>query len=953
MDAGAVIGRVPERGWLEDAVAEAAAGRGALVLLGGDAGVGKTRLAEEVANAADASFLRGAASPSSPPYCAVVAALRRHLQKAPDGLAGCGPLRGHLALLLPELGDAVPESDRATLFEAIRCALATIAARRPALVLLDDLQWSDDATLELLAALAAPLRDLPVLVIAAYRADEIPRGHPVRRLRTELRRDRVLRELVLDPLSPREATELAERVLGERVAPALARALYDRTQGVPFFVEELSGALRSGGRLQGGPAGLEPAGDGDVPLPETIRDAVLLRVARLSPEARATAEAAAVAGPRFELALIDALGCASGLEELMAGGLIVERDAGRAAFRHPLARDALYEDIPWLRRRSLHRALAEALEGRPRASSQVAAHWLAAREPERALDALLRAIGELVAVHAYRDAARAGRHALELWPDGERGAERLDLLERHARCAELAGDLADATRALREVAVARRTHGLGRALGDAERRLAGIYELQGDRERALASRRVAANAFAADGLPGEAAADRLVAAAFLQSAGKHSEAVELAGRAVDEAARADRTDLRARALALQGVARAKRGEHDAGVATVRAGLSLALEHELTAEAAEAYQRLGTALEVAADYSGAHEALATAVGLCRTDGAEGLEHTCLGCVAYVLRELGDWRQAEVLCRELQSQGGGPDRTLVADGVLGAIYAFRGDPRTARPLLLRCLEAASRLGVISMQVDTAASLAWVEEQEGAYEAAAERARLLLARWHESEDRHYAVWGLRRAACSFARHDALREARACADALSSIAAAAGYPDALAALAHALGEIALREGDALGAADQLARALELQAALEIPFERAQIQLRAGVAEAAAGRREIALERLGDAYRTARRLGSRPLAAEATAEVAKLGESLERRLGRRAAAEHAGAGLSRRELEVMRLVAVGRTNREIARDLYVSPRTVDMHVRNILAKLSCRSRTEATSKAGDLGLLA
>src|SRR5215204_5767435 len=137
----AVIGRGPQRAWLEEAVAEAATGRGSLVLLGGDAGVGKTRLVEEVASTAHGTFLRGAARPSSPPYCSVVTALRRYLQKLPDGLEGC-----------------------------------------------------------------APLRDLPVLTIAAYRSDEIPRGHPVRRLRTELRRDRLLRELVLEPLSSTHAT---------------------------------------------------------------------------------------------------------------------------------------------------------------------------------------------------------------------------------------------------------------------------------------------------------------------------------------------------------------------------------------------------------------------------------------------------------------------------------------------------------------------------------------------------------------------------------------------------------------------------------------------------------------------------------------------------------------------------------------------------------------------------
>ena len=118
-------------------------------------------------------------------------------------------------------------------------------------------------------------------------------------------------------------------------------------------------------------------------------------------------------------------------------------------------------------------------------------------------------------------------------------------------------------------------------------------------------------------------------------------------------------------------------------------------------------------------------------------------------------------------------------------------------------------------------------------------------------------------------------------------------------------------------------------------------------------GSASAAVERFAEAHVTARRLGAAPLAAQAADEVAKLGESVERRLGRRAAADHENAGLSRRELEVMRLVASGRTNREIAGELVLSTRTVDMHVRNILTKLRCRSRTEAAAKAGDLGLLA
>ena len=152
-------------------------------------------------------------------------------------------------------------------------------------------------------------------------------------------------------------------------------------------------------------------------------------------------------------------------------------------------------------------------------------------------------------------------------------------------------------------------------------------------------------------------------------------------------------------------------------------------------------------------------------------------------------------------------------------------------------------------------------------------------------------------------------------------------------------VGEIALAQGDAATAAEQISRALDIHRTLDVPFDREEIGMRAGVALAAAGEREGALERLDEAYRGARRLGSRLLAVETAREVAALGESVAGRLGRRAEADAEGAGLSRRELEVVRLVAVGRTNREIAQELYLSPRTVDMHVRNILRQASGAAR--------------
>ena len=923
-------------------------GAGGIVLLGGEAGVGKTSLSGELAaRAADALVISGSSSRSgSAPYGPVVAALRAPLRTDPGALAGCGPLAPHLAMILPELGEPAPATDQPTLFEAVRCALAHLARDQLVLMMLDDLQWSDEATLELLSALAQPLGELSVLVVAAYRSDGLTRDHGVRRLRHELRRARLLDELMLGPLGEQDVARLLESVLCSAPAPSLVRSVHDATQGTPFFVEELACALQVSGGLQVGRHGLELARHGEVPLPETVRDAVLISASELSEEGRAAAEAAAVAGEYFDLELVGSLSTPEGVAELLEHGLAREQGDGSAVFRHSLTREALYADVPWMRRRSLHRAIAEALEGAGAPSRRVAIHWLGARDSPRARDALLRTAIDAESMHAFRDAAEAGRKALDLWPEGGHEERRVEALERYARCTELAGELAEAARAWRELSDLRQD--IGRAA--AQRQLAAVLELRGEREPAFAARGTAAEGFAAHGAPADAAVELLAMANQLRIAARHGDAIELAERARDEADRAGRLDLRLRAEGLEGMARAKHGDYEAGLETIRTALAGALDRDMTVVAADLYQRLSVALYDSADFRRAQEALDTALDLCQATADAGVEVACVTCMAYVLRERGEWPRAAEMSRELIESG---TAVWVAEGLLGAIHCNQGRLSSARRMLTSCLSAASRARHYNMTVDSTAALARLAATEGADDVAREHVRSLLTLWQDSDDRHYAIAGLRWGASFLASRRDARGARECADALSQIASQTGHPDALAALGCAIGESALLDGDPVAAAAQTGRAVELHRELDMPFERAQIELRAGVALAAAGERELAVDRLSGAYRLARKLGARPLAAEAAREVSMLGESVSRRLGVRAAADADGAGLSRRELEVVRLLSVGRTNREIARDLFLSQRTVDMHVRNILRKLECRSRVEAAHRAGELGLLA
>jgi ATP/maltotriose-dependent transcriptional regulator MalT len=950
-----LIGREPERARLDERVAAARSGYGSLVLLAGEAGVGKTALARHVLGGSDLSVLDGIPiEQGARAYGPIVAALRSYLRSEGGELPIEGPLARHLALLLPELGPAPPAADAATLLEAIRSALAGIAGRRPVALFLDDLHQADDATLALLPALARSIEREPLLIVGAYRSDEIPRSHLIRRVRSELRRGRHPQQILLGPLDADASAALLERTLGAAAAPSLRRAVFERTDGVPFFVEELGLALATGRRLQEGPLGLELLEGQDLPVSDNVRDAVLLRAAGLSEEARAAVLVASVAGQAFDPELVAAIaGLEAWPDELVRRGLVREAEPGRMAFRHALVRDAFYAEVPWSRRLALHRAVAERLQADGAPEAVVADHWARGREPARARRSFLLAADAFRVVHAYRDGARATRRALELWPEGHDEHGRLGVLERLAGCAELAGDLGEAIATWREVVdECQRLDEPGR-LGAALRRLAAALELQGRWEEALATRERAAAVFAAAGRGADAATERLAAAAHLRSAASFEASLRLLGTARDEARSAGRVDLEARILGLEGNVRARMGQGDSAVALVRTGLTMALEHNLTGPAAEIYQRLADSLEHAGDYPGAEETYQAASSFCATNALEPAAQLCLACLTFVLRQSGDWDRAAKLCREvIASPNATTHARAVANGMLGSILGARGQTRRARPLLLEAASLARQIELAAMELLAGWGLALVDQAAGAPRSAAERCASILERWRQTEDRHYSIPPLRWAASLLAESGDDHGARACAAALARIATDTGQDEAMSARSHALGEIALLEGNPELAAAHFGRALELLRGVGAVFERTESQRRAAAALAMAGRRQEAVEHLVAAHRTARRLGARVLVQQTVDGLAALGERPEQRLGRRAAAQHEHRGLTRREVEVIRLVATGLTNRDIARELFLSPRTVEMHVQSILAKLDCRSRAGAASRASELGLL-
>jgi DNA-binding CsgD family transcriptional regulator len=925
------------------------AAAGPVVLVAGEAGAGKTTLVEHVLADAGVPTLRGrAAQWPGPAYEVLTQALR----DVP--LATAKADREILARIRPDLAQAPAETTTAALAGAVREVLAEAAGGQPLAVFLDDLQWADEASLGLLPALAEAVSGLTVSLVGCYRSDELPRGHGLRTVRAMLRRNHQLSHVELGPLGDDDVRRMLTGLLGAPVRPALAAVVASRADGLPFAVEELAFALRDGGRLDYRDGMVALAGAGAAPVPDGVREAVLLRVARLTGPERALLEAAAVAGEEFD---VDTVLAADGLpgwpDGFTGSGLLTEASDGRAGFRHALARDATYADIPWPRRRRLHRALAERLAGEGATPALIAAHRLAARDFGPAREALIAAAEQHWAVHAYADAARALRTALEHWPgdgeDGEDGGARLAVIDRLARCAERCSQYADAVALLRELADGYEDLGDQAALAGTHRRLALVHELRGQWEAALAARETAATGFASAGQPAEAAIDRLAVASHLRAAASYSAALATLTAARADAVAGGQEELRLRAEGLRGNVLSRLGRPAEGIAAVRAALDTALGQELPDTAAELQQRLADAIEHSGDYRAAAAAYAAAFQYCDAHGAQATGQLCRACATAVLFTGGEWDRVLGVCKEvLAGSPVAPHTQAVATSMSGLVHALRGAHRLARPRLLEASLIGTRIELVPVELTAAWGLAILDEAAGAQDEAVDRTRRLLARRERTQERHYSLQILQWATTFFTERGLAADAQACAAALAGTAEATAQPEAVAALAHARGETLL-------AAEPAAALRELRVAAQmfgqacVPLGAALTQRRAAEAALRLGDRPAARELLHAAHDIMARLGAVRLRDDCAAALTRLGE---RPRPARKRLQATAAGLSGRELDVMRLVARGNTTRQIGGALFISPRTVEMHVRGSLLKLGCRTRAEAVRRLAELDAL-
>lgn len=484
------VGRSPELAALDLALAEASSGAPRLVVVGGEPGIGKSRLLDEFASGLAG---RGTAvhwgrcreAGGAPPYWPWIQVLRTVGRQLDDRqLADAvGHSAGDLAQVMPEmverLGDAPPVPDldpdaaRFRLFDALTRFLSAAATSQPLVILLDDIHAADEPSLLFLEFLAAELRDSKVLLVVATRTTEVVRSERLARLLHDLDRVPMVRRLPLSRLPTADVERYLALVLGEAPSRALVSTVADQSDGNPLFLGEIVRLVQA----EAGLAGSIP-GQGRVALPGDVRDAILRRATHVSPACNEVLRIAAVLGRELDVELLRVVAdrpdgkFADAVDEAEAAMLLVSTpDApGRARFTHALVRDALYWDVPARQRTKLHRQVGEALEAMHADDpepilAELALHFFEAApigEARRAVEYARRAAERAARQLAYEEAVRLLRlalQALDLSREHEPAA-RGELLLALGDALMRSGDMAEAQAAYLPAADLARTHRL-------------------------------------------------------------------------------------------------------------------------------------------------------------------------------------------------------------------------------------------------------------------------------------------------------------------------------------------------------------------------------------------------------------------------------------------------------------------------------------------------------------
>ncbi|MEO3787127.1 AAA family ATPase [Actinocorallia sp. B10E7] len=888
------------------------------VLVGGEAGIGKTRLVREfTAGRGAARVLTGGCVELSAellPFAPFTAALRGLVREfGADGVGELLPGARGLSRLLPELGDpdeSPVDEARALLFELVLSLLDRLAEREPLVLVIEDAHWADRSSRDLLDFLIRNLAG-SVLVLVTYRSEALHRDHPLRPLLAELDRvDRVER-LELRRLTPAETAQM----LGERADAGRAREVFRRSEGNPLFVEAL-------------------AGEETAELPESLRDLVLAGVRRLPDTSQHVLRVAAVGGQYPDEGLLEAVTGLDGaaLDDALRPAVaanVLAVDGEGYAFRHALICEAVREDLLPGELRRLHLAYARTLEEQPwlvppgRATAGLAHHWYAARDLPRALESAWAASGEAMKSAAYAEALALSERVLELSGRVPSGLDRGEVLLRAVTAAELAGELDRgielASAALEHVADPAARTGLLSCRGRMRLHLHRAEGVQDLRD---------AVALLPEHPPTAARARAL--AALAKYLHKIPDTMAETRKAALDAVRVSRLadDATAQASALMTLSLGEGLADDERFALLD-------EVEPLLERCEDYNevlRHKLTISHVLEGEGRHEEAHRVARAGQEEAfARGLGRIMGTILAYNAAEplvsLGRWDEALRIIENVTER-------LPLNRHLGSLRALAGEIHVARGDLERAeadlgfARSVVRRGPVRRAEDLFAVLRLevaLRLAQGEPGRALEAAEPLLEPGEMADGARYA-WPV-----------LMLVARACRDEAES----APYLKQAEGL-DVLGPVMAAQRLAFeaecapitGFGPSWGEVAEAWREIGQPYREAYALLRAAPED-----RRLAAGRLERARRLAADLDAAPLLAGI--------EEVRSRLGGATAVR----GLTAREVEVLRELSEGRANREIARSLSISAKTVSVHVSNILGKLGVSSRGEAAAVARRLGL--
>lgn len=985
------VGRAFELDWLRRGLEHAESGRPATRLIGGEAGIGKTRLVEEFmrqAVDAGARVLVGHClqlGESGLPYAPIVGALRPLVRSYPperlDQLIGPG--RADLAHLLPDLGPAPsPRSPadaslsattaQARLFEIVFGLLRRLADERPLLLVLEDIAWADSSTRDLLRFVVRNARDARFLFVLTYRSDELHRRHPLRPLLAELQRLEGVEGIELCPFDADELAQQVAAITGERAAPELVATIMDRSGGNPFYAEELIAA---------GAAGLA--------VPRSLRDTVEDRVRLLEPEAQRILRVASVAGGAVEHRILAAVLCLGDdemiepLREVVEHHLLVPTSPDELpgyAFRHALLQEVVYEDLLPSERTQLHSAYADAIEAHAGAAAtdtaavaaQIAHHRLMAHDLDRALPATLTAARAAAAAFAFSDAQSLLERGLSLWPNVPEsarpdGVDRVAMLQEAAEAAAQAGNARrsiDLVRSALDEIDARRDP---MRAGVLQHRLAWYLNESGDWQAGVAAFERAVELIPIDPPTPERARVLADLAHSLMVRGRFGDSLALGEAALAISRAVGARVAESRALSVIGLDLACRSDFERGIPL------LAEAHELAIGLADPLAifvtgvAYGWALDETARHAESFDVAVQTRDRIRDLGADArFGGQLVSKAARALYDLGRWDEAIRLIDE--TLAGAPTRYAVRWLLSNRlrIRAGRGELDDAHADIALYASLGER--VVGPDPD----LINVRRAElmiagGQPARARGLVRETLSQMAEPEldtdARDLLLIGLR------AEADEADLARAAGDderLAAAIASSADLWDELQNHLVRIAELVVEPSRILDADRAYARALVARTAgipdpaaweqavigrraIGRPFELANVLADAAVVYLAVGCRDECAAALAEAHAITVQLRATPLRERLEALARRARIPLEGVDSADDAADR--LGLTRREREVLALVADGMSNRQIGEQLFMAESTAGVHVSNILTKLGVTRRGEAAAVAHRLGL--